>query len=242
MTYLGFADADAFANEAQSEELANLKVRVEQILDKEEYEHEIMAIIEQNRDVRLEEIAADKQENYNDYELSVIDEYETKLKRSLSYYLSVLVAEKCDSSTISSFLGYANSLGLDMDTNLSGPYDAYFQEAARTYNVPAALLLAICKTESDFSPNVVSGAGAVGLMQLMPETAASLGVSNPYDPYQNIMGGAKFISQLVEQFKGYSNGLELAVAGYNAGLMQLSKVRISSAGLIRKRKPMSRKC
>ena len=104
-----------------------------------------------------------------------------------------------------------------MDTNLSSPYDAYFQEAARTYNVPVALLLAICKTESDFSPNVVSGAGAVGLMQLMPETAASLGVSNPYDPYQNIMGGAKFISQLVEQFKGYSNGLELAIAGYNAG-------------------------
>ena len=104
-----------------------------------------------------------------------------------------------------------------MDTNLSSPYDAYFQEAARTYNVPVALLLAICKTESDFSPNVVSGAGAIGLMQLMPDTAASLGVSNPYDPYQNIMGGAKFISQLVEQFKGYSNGLELAVAGYNAG-------------------------
>ena len=54
-------------------------------------------------------------------------------------------------------------------------------------------------------------------MQLMPETATSLGVSNPYDPYQNIMGGAKFISQLVEQFKNYPNGLELAVAGYNAG-------------------------
>ncbi len=89
MTYLGFADADAFANEAQSEELANLKVRVEQILDKEEYEHEIMAIIEQNRDVRLEEIVADKQENYNDYELSVIDEYETKFKRNASYYLSI---------------------------------------------------------------------------------------------------------------------------------------------------------
>lgn len=61
-----------------------------------------------------------------------------------------------------------------MDTNLSSPYDAYFQEAARTYNVPVALLLAICKTESDFNPNVVSGAGAIGLMQLMPETAASL--------------------------------------------------------------------
>lgn len=88
-----------------------------------------------------------------------------------------MLMDKCDNSTISSFLGYSNVLGIDMDTNLSSPYDAYFQEAARIYNVPVALLLAICKTESDFSPNVVSGAGAIGLMQLMPETAASLGVS-----------------------------------------------------------------
>lgn len=216
-SYLGFANADSYANEAQSSQLANIKSRVEQILQKEEYETAILQVIEQKRNALLTEIEADQKEKYAEHSLVVIDEYETKLKRSLSYYLSVLVAEKCDSSTISSFLGYANSLGLDMDTNLSSPYDAYFQEAARTYNVPAALLLAICKTESDFSPNVISGAGAIGLMQLMPETATSLGVSNPYDPYQNIMGGAKFISQLVEQFKNYPNGLELAVAGYNAG-------------------------
>lgn len=54
-------------------------------------------------------------------------------------------------------------------------------------------------------------------MQLMPSTAASLGVSNIFDPRENIMGGAKYVSQLIEQFKGYSNGLELAIAGYNAG-------------------------
>lgn len=186
-SYLGFANADSYANEAQSSQLANIKSRVEQILQKEEYETAILQVIEQKRNALLTEIEADQKEKYAEHSLVVIDEYETKLKRSLSYYLSVLVAEKCDSSTISSFLGYAISLGLDMDTNLSGPYDAYFQEAARTYNVPAALLLAICKTESDFSPNVISGAGAIGLMQLMPETATSLGVSNPYDPYQNIM-------------------------------------------------------
>ncbi|WP_306288732.1 lytic transglycosylase domain-containing protein [Ruminococcus sp. SR1/5] len=73
------------------------------------------------------------------------------------------------------------------------------------------------KVESDFNPNVVSGAGASGIMQLMPSTAASLGVSNVFDPRENIMGGAKYVSQLIEQFKGYSNGLELAIAGYNAG-------------------------
>lgn len=83
--------------------------------------------------------------------------------------------------------------------------------------MPAALLIAMGKVESDFNPNVVSGAGASGIMQLMPSTAASLGVSNVFDPRENIMGGAKYVSQLIEQFKGYSNGLELAIAGYNAG-------------------------
>ena len=212
LTYLGFADADAFANEAQSEELANLKVRVEQILDKEEYEHEIMAIIEQNRDVRLEEIAADKQEKYNDYELSVIDEYETKFKRNASYYLSIFLLDIWDSNTRNEFLGYSSEWG-DMTTNLSSPYDAYFQEAAQSYGVPVALLKAMGKTESNFNQSAVSSAGAIGVMQLMPGTAASLGV-DPYDARQNIMGGAKYIAGNLEQFKGYSNG---AIAAYNAG-------------------------
>lgn len=215
LTYLGFADADAFANEAQSEELANLKVRVEQILDKEEYEHEIMAIIEQNRDVRLEEIAADKQEKYNDYELSVIDEYETKFKRNASYYLSIFLLDIWDSNTRNEFLGYSSEWG-DMTTNLSSPYDAYFQEAAQSYGVPVALLKAMGKTESNFNQSAVSSAGAIGVMQLMPGTAASLGV-DPYDARQNIMGSAKYIAGNLEQFKGYSNGLELAIAAYNAG-------------------------
>ena len=212
LTYLGFADADAFANEAQSEELANLKVRVEQILDKEEYEHEIMAIIEQNRDVRLEEIAADKQEKYNDYELSVIDEYETKFKRNARYYLSIFLLDIWDSNTRNEFLGYSSEWG-DMTTNLSSPYDAYFQEAAQSYGVPVALLKAMGKTESNFNQSAVSSAGAIGVMQLMPGTAASLGV-DPYDARQNIMGGAKYIAGNLEQFKGYSNGLELAIAAY----------------------------
>ena len=168
LTYLGFADADAFANEAQSEELANLKVRVEQILDKEEYEHEIMAIIEQNRDVRLEEIAADKQEKYNDYELSVIDEYETKFKRNASYYLSIFLLDIWDSNTRNEFLGYSSEWG-DMTTNLSSPYDAYFQEAAQSYGVPVALLKAMGKTESNFNQSAVSSAGAIGVMQLMQQ-------------------------------------------------------------------------
>lgn len=217
LSYLGFADANSFANEAQSAQLSNMRTRIEQVLANEDYEKEILAIIEQNRDLQMQEINADKAENYADYELQIVDEYETKLKRNLSSYLAVFLTETWDNSSIQSFLGYPNSLGLDMSTDLTSPYDAYFQEAAQTYNVPVALLIAMGKVESDFNPNATSGAGAMGIMQLMPATAASLGVSNPYDPRQNIMGGAKYIAGNIEQFKNYSNGLELAIAAYNAG-------------------------
>lgn len=216
-SYLGFASADSFANEAQSTHLANLRTRIEEIVANEEYAQNILSIIESERDRNMQEINADRGKKYADYELVVVDECETKLKRSISYYLAVMMAEKCDTSTQYSFLGFENSLGIDMSTNLSSPYDAYFEEAAKTYNIPAALLIAMAKVESDFNPNVVSGAGAIGIMQLMPATAASLGVSDPYDPYQNIMGGAKYIAQNIEQFKSHSNGLELAIAAYNAG-------------------------
>lgn len=144
LTYLGFADADAFANEAQSEELSNLKIRIEQIFDQEEYEREILAIIEQNRDLKIEEIDADKEKNYSDYQLSVIDEYETKFKRNASYYLSIFLLDIWDNSTRNKFLGYSSEWG-DMSTDLTSQYDSYFEEAAQTYGVPVALLKAMVK-------------------------------------------------------------------------------------------------
>lgn len=217
LSYLGFASADSFANEAQSAQLSNLRTRVEEVLANEEYANNILSVIEQERDRNLKKIQKNKEKHYKEHELVVVDEYETKLKRNLATYLAVLLAENCDNGTLYSFLGYENSLGLDLSTNLSSPYDAYFQEAARTYNVPVALLIAMAKVESEFNPNAVSGAGAIGIMQLMPATAASLGVSDPYDPRQNIMGGAKYVAQNIEQFKNYSNCLELAIAAYNAG-------------------------
>ena len=216
LSYLGFANADSFANEAQSAELSNLRTRIEKILDKEEYRNELLSVIEQGRDIKQQEIQADKAEKYADYELKIIDEFETKLKRNVSYYLAILLEESWGTNEIQSFLGYPNSLGLDMSTDLTSPYDAYFREAAQTYGVPEALLKAIGKAESDFNQNAVSGPGAIGIMQLMPGTAASLGV-DPYDARQNIMGGAKYIAGNIEQFKDQPNGLELAIAAYNAG-------------------------
>lgn len=98
--------------------------------------------------------------------------------------------------------------------------DAMFQKASQTYGVPLNLLKAVAKAESDFDPTVVSTAGAQGIMQLMPGTAKSLGVSDPFDAEQNIMGGAKYLGQLLRKYEGDET---LAVAAYNAGTGNVKK-------------------
>lgn len=99
-------------------------------------------------------------------------------------------------------------------------YNDYFEKASKTYNVDKRLLIAVAKTESDFNPKATSGAGAKGIMQLMDSTAKDLGVTNSYDPEQNIMGGAKLLSQLLKFYDGDRNK---ALAGYNAGTGNVAK-------------------
>ena len=96
----------------------------------------------------------------------------------------------------------------------ASPYDAQIIAAANANGVPPALVKAVVKAESGFNPNAVSHAGAQGLMQLMPSTAAGLGVTDPFDPQQNLNGGAKFLRQLMDQFGG---DMSKVLAGYNAG-------------------------
>lgn len=95
-----------------------------------------------------------------------------------------------------------------------------FTEASQKYNVPKNLIKAIAKAESDFNPNATSGAGAQGIMQLMPATARELGVTDSYDPYQNIMGGTKYISEMLAKYDG---NVSLALAAYNAGSNNVAK-------------------
>lgn len=102
----------------------------------------------------------------------------------------------------------------------SADLDAIFNEAASKYGVDAKFLKAIAKCESDFSTECTSRSGAMGIMQLMPQTAASLGVTNAYDPYQNIMGGARYISEKLTQYNGDKS---LALAAYNAGSGNVAK-------------------
>lgn len=94
------------------------------------------------------------------------------------------------------------------------------QQTAAKYSLDPSLLAAVVQQESGGNPTAVSKVGAQGLMQLMPATAASLGVSDPFDPVQNLDGGARYLSGLLSQYGGDTS---LALAAYNAGPGNVAK-------------------
>jgi soluble lytic murein transglycosylase-like protein len=96
----------------------------------------------------------------------------------------------------------------------AGQYDAIIEKAALSAAVEPNLLRAVIVVESGFNSHAVSKRGAVGLMQLMPATATRFGVSNPYDPRQNVHAGARYLKFLIDRF---GQDVRLALAAYNAG-------------------------
>ncbi|MCD6486073.1 MAG: lytic transglycosylase domain-containing protein [Syntrophobacterales bacterium] len=93
-------------------------------------------------------------------------------------------------------------------------YDKHIKEASRMHGVSFPLLKAIMKVESDFNPKAISKRGAKGLMQIMPSNFKTLGISDPFNPRENIMGGALYFRQMLNRFNGK---VHLALAAYNAG-------------------------
>lgn len=99
-------------------------------------------------------------------------------------------------------------------------FDHFINWAARSYDLDPALIRAVIRAESAYDHNATSHAGAQGLMQLMPATARSYGVTNSYNPHQNIMGGSKHLRHLIDKHNG---NLELVLAEYNAGGVAVKK-------------------
>jgi soluble lytic murein transglycosylase-like protein len=91
---------------------------------------------------------------------------------------------------------------------------------SRQHQLDPALISAIIKAESDFDPDAISRAGAIGLMQLMPQTAVRLEVRDPFNPEENIAGGARYLRYLLDRFHG---NLPLALAAYNAGATRVEQ-------------------
>jgi len=116
--------------------------------------------------------------------------------------------------------GAAGGAGSD-----GAPYETLIQEAAARYGVDPSLVKAVIQTESGFRPDAESSAGAKGLMQLMDGTARGLGVTDSFDPRQNIDGGTKYLAHLLRKYDGQ---LSVALAAYNAGPGRVDRLGIGS--------------
>ncbi|WP_315793270.1 lytic transglycosylase domain-containing protein [Paenibacillus sp. BIC5C1] len=128
-------------------------------------------------------------------------------------------------SNVVSLSSLLNTGAVDSGASVPTDFESLIASASTKYGVPESLIKAVIDTESGFNPNVVSSAGAKGLMQLMDGTAAGLGVSNAYDPAQNIDGGTKYLSLQLQRFGGE---VKMALAAYNGGPGRVSSLGVSS--------------
>jgi soluble lytic murein transglycosylase len=105
-------------------------------------------------------------------------------------------------------------LGTDSDEYYEHDFDHLIAEASKKHGVSFPLVKAVIKAESDFNPRAISRKGALGLMQIMPENLERLQISDPFDPWENIMGGTRYLRMMLNRFNGK---VPLSLAAYNAG-------------------------
>lgn len=146
---------------------------------------------------------------------SLAETFYQKNKNGVIYVTNVPPKESGYKRVILPWKNYAKPATRPMGGfKYSDKLDEHINEVAMGHGIDPKLVKAIIKVESNFNPNAVSPKGAMGVMQLMPQTAKRFGVNDPYDPSDNIRGGVKYLKKLSKMFKG---DLRLALAGYNAG-------------------------
>lgn len=127
-------------------------------------------------------------------------------------------------SNVPTSLGYTNYMNESSLDSISASQDASYDdliaEAANKNKLSFHLLKALIHVESYFNPYAISKKGALGLMQIMPENLATLNIEHPFDPRENVMGGASYLKNMMKRFDGK---LELALAAYNAGPSAVEK-------------------
>jgi len=114
--------------------------------------------------------------------------------------------------------------------NVTNDITDIVNDAAARYQVDPSLVMAVIQTESSFNPRAVSSAGAKGLMQLMDGTANAMGVTNPFDPVENVNGGVRYLAKLLNLYDG---NVQTALAAYNAGPGRISSLGISNDSELR---------
>lgn len=143
-----------------------------------------------------------------------------------SSYSSLILGNSAVKGTVSDG-SYINLDSYDgsMASGFTSKYDDIISEKSALYGVNENLIKAMIKAESDFNPNVVSSAGAMGLMQLMPVNVKELSVQDPFDPAQNIDGG---IREIKGYLKSYNGDVKLALAAYNCGPTRVRKLGLDN--------------
>lgn len=148
--------------------------------------------------------------------------FQNQLDQKIQNQSGATSVSNLDTATIQELKNTLNNQGVSLQEpiRVPGSLEPIFKKAAETYGVDEGLLISIAKNESNFRSDAKSSVGAMGIMQLMPGTAQGLGVTDAYDPEQNIMGAAKLLSGKIEQYNG---NISLALAAYSAGSGNVKK-------------------
>lgn len=147
------------------------------------------------------------------------------LQLGSTYSPDLNTVRSSQADNLDSLLALSNTGQADSGKSVPTDFESLISQASAKYGVPESLIKAVIDTESGFNPNVVSSAGAKGLMQLMDGTAAGLGVSDSFDPGQNIDAGTKYLSLQLQRFGGQE---KMALAAYNAGPGRVSRLGVTN--------------